>query len=49
MVNSWAIMRANTPFGAVKESGFGREMGSEALDGWIVTRRVKISILPTML
>jgi len=29
-----------------KESGFGRDMGVGALDGWTNLRTVKIAILP---
>jgi aldehyde dehydrogenase (NAD+) len=45
-VNSWGVVNANTPFGGVKESGFGRDMGKEALDDWTVTKTVKWNILP---
>ncbi|KAH8790763.1 aldehyde dehydrogenase [Hyaloscypha finlandica] len=45
-VNSWAMLNPNTPFGGVKESGFGRDMGEDALDGWTVLKTVKIAILP---
>ncbi|KAF7558088.1 hypothetical protein G7Z17_g133 [Cylindrodendrum hubeiense] len=46
-VNCWAILHANTPFGGVKQSGFGRDMGEEALDGWLTTKTVKYNILPS--
>lgn len=44
-INAWATMNANTPFGGVKGSGFGRDMGKEALDDWTTTKTVKWSIL----
>ncbi|KAK3322783.1 putative aldehyde dehydrogenase [Apodospora peruviana] len=46
-VNCWGILHANTPFGGVKQSGFGRDMGEEALDGWLTTKTVKYFTLPT--
>lgn len=45
-VNAWAMLNPNTPFGGVKESGFGRDMGEDALDGWTVLKTVKSAILP---
>lgn len=41
MVNCWGLLHANTPFGGVKQSGFGRDLGEEALDGWLNTKTVK--------
>jgi aldehyde dehydrogenase (NAD+) len=49
VVNAWAMMTANTPFGGVKENGFGRDMGEDALDGWTVLKTVKIAALPAKL
>ncbi|ETS87883.1 hypothetical protein PFICI_01711 [Pestalotiopsis fici W106-1] len=46
-VNAWGMIHANTPFGGVKESGFGRDMGKEALEDWTTTKTVKWNILPT--
>ncbi|KAM3429282.1 hypothetical protein NHJ13734_008240 [Beauveria thailandica] len=46
-VNCWGMLHANTPFGGVKQSGFGRDMGEEALDGWLTTKTVKYFTLPT--
>jgi aldehyde dehydrogenase (NAD+) len=45
-VNGWGMLNANTPFGGVKESGFGRDMGEDALDRWTNLKTVKIAILP---
>ena len=44
-VNIWGTVNANTPFGGVKESGFGREMGKEALDEWTIPKVVKWHIV----
>lgn len=46
-VNCWGMLHSNTPFGGVKQSGFGRDMGEEALDGWLTTKTVKYFTLPT--
>ncbi|KAJ5473433.1 Aldehyde dehydrogenaseN-terminal [Penicillium sp. IBT 31633x] len=46
-INCWGMLHANTPFGGVKQSGFGRDMGEEALDGWLTTKTVKYFTLPT--
>ncbi|CAH0014477.1 unnamed protein product [Clonostachys rhizophaga] len=43
-INYWGGINANAPFGGIKESGFGRDMGEEALDGWLVSRTLKYSI-----
>lgn len=39
--NYWGGLNANTPFGGVKESGYGRDQGEEALDHWTQTKTVK--------
>ncbi|KMK62260.1 aldehyde dehydrogenase [Aspergillus fumigatus Z5] len=44
-VNAWAMLSANAPFGGVKESGFGRDMGEEALEGWTSVKTVKYMIM----
>ena len=44
-VNVWGALNANTPFGGMKESGFGRDMGKEALDEWTVVKCVKWQIV----
>jgi acyl-CoA reductase-like NAD-dependent aldehyde dehydrogenase len=33
-INSNSSVRPSTPFGGVKQSGFGRELGMHALDGY---------------
>ncbi|RAH78776.1 aldehyde dehydrogenase [Aspergillus japonicus CBS 114.51] len=47
-VNAWSLLSANAPFGGVKESGFGRDMGEEALDCWTTVKSVKYSIAPRL-
>ncbi|RAL01411.1 putative aldehyde dehydrogenase, partial [Aspergillus ibericus CBS 121593] len=47
-VNAWSMLAANAPFGGVKESGFGRELGEEALEGWTTLKTVKYHILPKL-
>ncbi|KAI2715155.1 hypothetical protein CBS147332_4809 [Penicillium roqueforti] len=47
-VNAWAMLSPNVPFGGVKESGFGRDMGEEALEGWTTVKAVKYHILPRL-
>ncbi|KAH7010198.1 putative aldehyde dehydrogenase [Ilyonectria destructans] len=46
-VNCWGLLHANAPFGGVKQSRFGRDMGEEAFDGWLTTKTVKYNILPS--
>ncbi|CAI7594474.1 unnamed protein product [Penicillium glandicola] len=47
-VNAWAMLSPNVPFGGVKESGFGRDMGEDALEGWTTVKAVKFHILPRL-
>lgn len=44
-VNCWGNLHSNTPFGGMKQSGFGRDLGKEALDGWTNSKTVKIHLL----
>jgi acyl-CoA reductase-like NAD-dependent aldehyde dehydrogenase len=39
-INSWAVLDAALPFGGFKQSGYGRENGPEALDGYLQTKSV---------
>ena len=39
-INSFAISGHDTPFGGVKESGFGSEGGTEGLDSYLVVKAV---------
>jgi acyl-CoA reductase-like NAD-dependent aldehyde dehydrogenase len=43
-VNSYGLFDAAAPFGGYKESGFGREMGREALDLYTQTKTVWIGL-----
>ncbi|EEU42663.1 uncharacterized protein NECHADRAFT_47412 [Fusarium vanettenii 77-13-4] len=43
-INTWGSIHANTPFGGVKQSGFGREMGQDALNDWTQVKCVKLSV-----
>jgi aldehyde dehydrogenase (NAD+) len=47
-VNAWAMLSPNVPFGGVKESGFGRDMGEDAMEGWTTVKAVKYHILPRL-
>ncbi|KAJ5617162.1 hypothetical protein N7537_002276 [Penicillium hordei] len=47
-VNAWAMLSPNVPFGGVKQSGFGRDMGEDALEGWTTVKAVKYNILPRL-
>jgi betaine-aldehyde dehydrogenase len=42
-VNSNSSVRPSTPFGGVKQSGFGRELGMHALDGYSETKNVYLA------
>jgi len=43
-VNAYNRYDTATPFGGYKESGFGRDMGGEALDGYLQTKSVWIDL-----
>jgi phenylacetaldehyde dehydrogenase len=43
-VNCYNIFDASLPFGGYKESGWGREMGSEALNGYLETKCVTVQL-----
>ena len=42
-VNSNSSVRPHTPFGGFKQSGFGRELGMNALDGYSEVKNVFVS------
>ncbi|HXQ60354.1 MAG TPA: aldehyde dehydrogenase family protein [Acidimicrobiales bacterium] len=42
-VNSNTSVRVNTPFGGMKQSGFGRELGLEALDAYSDIKNIYLS------
>jgi phenylacetaldehyde dehydrogenase len=43
-VNDWAMLDPAMPFGGVKQSGYGRENGPEALESYTRTKSVLISL-----
>ncbi|WP_326585144.1 aldehyde dehydrogenase family protein [Streptomyces sp. NBC_00481] len=44
-VNDWAMLDPAVPFGGVKQSGYGRESGPEALQAYTRTKSVVISLV----
>jgi betaine-aldehyde dehydrogenase len=45
-VNSNTSVRVSTPFGGFKQSGFGRELGMHALDGYSEVKNLYIATEP---
>jgi betaine-aldehyde dehydrogenase len=45
-VNSNTSVRVSTPFGGFKQSGFGRELGMQALDGYSEVKNVYVATEP---
>jgi acyl-CoA reductase-like NAD-dependent aldehyde dehydrogenase len=43
-VNTYRVAAAQAPFGGVKQSGYGRERGVEALDDYLRTKNVMIDL-----
>jgi acyl-CoA reductase-like NAD-dependent aldehyde dehydrogenase len=43
-VNSYGLYDAAAPYGGMKESGFGREMGEEALDLYTQTKTIWVGL-----
>jgi aldehyde dehydrogenase (NAD+) len=43
-VNMWGTINANTPFGGFKESGFGRDLGKDALAEWSQVKCIKVNL-----
>jgi succinate-semialdehyde dehydrogenase / glutarate-semialdehyde dehydrogenase len=43
-VNNFAIATAEAPFGGVKQSGFGREGGTEGIEPYLVTKYVNLRL-----
>jgi acyl-CoA reductase-like NAD-dependent aldehyde dehydrogenase len=42
-VNSNTSVRVSTPFGGFKQSGFGRELGMHAMDGYSELKNVYVA------
>jgi acyl-CoA reductase-like NAD-dependent aldehyde dehydrogenase len=42
-VNSNTSVRVSTPFGGFKQSGFGRELGMHALEGYSEVKNVYVA------
>lgn len=45
-INDWAMLDPAIPFGGVKDSGYGREYGPEALASYTRTKSVVVSLAP---
>jgi len=43
-INSYNFYDSGAPFGGFKASGFGRDLGREALDGYLETKTVWVSL-----
>jgi acyl-CoA reductase-like NAD-dependent aldehyde dehydrogenase len=43
-VNTYNVFDAALPFGGIKQSGWGREMGREVLDAYLETKSVCIQL-----
>lgn len=43
-VNGWAILDPAVPFGGVKQSGFGRELGPEQLEAYLRSKSIVINL-----
>ena len=43
-VNTYNLYDPSLPFGGFKQSGFGRDLGQEAIDGYLETKSVWIDL-----
>jgi acyl-CoA reductase-like NAD-dependent aldehyde dehydrogenase len=46
-VNTYGMFDVSVPFGGRKQSGFGRELGPEALDPYLVSKSIWVDLQPT--
>jgi succinate-semialdehyde dehydrogenase/glutarate-semialdehyde dehydrogenase len=44
-INDGVPTTSNAPFGGIKESGWGRELGSEGLDSFLETKHISIGVV----
>jgi len=44
-INDGVPTTSNAPFGGMKHSGWGRELGSEGLDAFLETKHVSIGVI----
>ena len=42
-INSFNISMPETPFGGIKQSGLGSEVGMEGLDAYLVSRTISVT------
>ncbi|MFN8163657.1 MAG: aldehyde dehydrogenase family protein, partial [Solirubrobacterales bacterium] len=43
-VNNWGAIDPSLPFGGYKESGWGRELGPDAMDMYMETKTVVVAL-----
>jgi succinate-semialdehyde dehydrogenase/glutarate-semialdehyde dehydrogenase len=43
-INDGVPTTSNAPFGGAKQSGWGRELGSEGLDAFLETKHVSLAV-----
>lgn len=47
-INDWHAMRPDAPFGGYKQSGFGRELGRQALEEYTQVKHVHAALAPEL-
>ncbi|RGP66048.1 aldehyde dehydrogenase [Fusarium sporotrichioides] len=43
-INMWGAVNANVAFGGCKESGFGRDLGKEAIEDWTQAKYIQVMV-----